>query len=236
MLDIGELEDLLVKLRLGTISIESAVNEIEQNFYSVDDNENLTVWQKLDCPFEEMAECYGENIHYVETLIHQLQKKYNSFILTGVDENIMIELASKFNKCSFLYDAGIITYIEKEKSLQHDKTVLIATSLSQSDKMIKELEAIFNILGMSIEIYSISQYETISMQVIKNYLSKSKVVIVAYDKDIRLASIISNISKKPVILLSKSKNLEEYILSNGALIAKSGSAVSAAMAVARIIG
>lgn len=236
MLDKNELEDLLVKLRLGTISIESAVNEIEQNFYSVDDNDNLTVWQKLGCPFDEMAECNGKDAHYVEMLIHQMYKKYNNFILTGIDENIMRELAPKFNKCMFLYDAGIITYIEKEQAVKYDKTVVVVTSLAQDDKMIKELEAVFNILGMPVEICSISKYETVSMQVVKNYLSKAKAVIVAFDKDIRLTSIISNISKKPVVLLSKNKNSEEYMLSNGALLAKPGSALSAAMAVKRIIG
>ncbi|MDT3694557.1 MAG: hypothetical protein ROM03_09100 [Mucispirillum sp.] len=236
MLDKNELEDLLVKLRLGTISIESAVNEIEQNFYSVDENDNLTVWQKLGCPFDEMAECNGKDAHYVEMLIHQMYKKYNNFILTGIDENIMRELAPKFNKCMFLYDAGIITYIEKEQTVKYDKTVVVVTSLAQDDKMIKELEAVFNILGMPVEICSISKYETVSMQVVKNYLSKAKAVIVAFDKDIRLTSIISNISKKPVVLLSKNKNIEEYMLSNGALLAKPGSALSAAMAVARIIG
>lgn len=236
MLDKNELEDLLVKLRLGTISIESAVNEIEQNFYSVDDNDNLTVWQKLGCPFDEMAECNGKDAHYVEMLIHQMYKKYNNFILTGIDENIMRELAPKFNKCMFLYDAGIITYIEKEQAVKYDKTVVVVTSLAQDDKMIKELEAVFNILGMPVEICSISKYETVSMQVVKNYLSKAKAVIVVFDKDIRLTSIISNISKKPVVLLSKNKNSEEYMLSNGALLAKPGSALSAAMAVARIMG
>lgn len=236
MLDKNELEDLLVKLRLGTISIESAVNEIEQNFYSVDDNDNLTVWQKLGCPFDEMAECNGKDAHYVEMLIHQMYKKYNNFILTGINENIMRELAPKFNKCMFLYDAGIITYIEKEQAVKYDKTVVVVTSLAQDDKMIKELEAVFNILGMPVEICSISKYETVSMQVVKNYLSKAKAVIVAFDKDIRLTSIISNISKKPVVLLSKNKNSEEYMLSNGALLAKPGSALSAAMAVARIMG
>lgn len=236
MLDKNELEDLLVKLRLGTISIESAVNEIEQNFYSVDENDNLTVWQKLGCPFDEMAECNGKDAHYVEMLIHQMYKKYNNFILTGIDENIMRELAPKFNKCMFLYDAGIITYIEKEQAVKYDKTVVVVTSLAQDDKMIKELEAVFNILGMPVEICSISKYETVSMQVVKNYLSKAKAVIVAFDKDIRLTSIISNISKKPVVLLSKNKNSEEYMLSNGALLAKPGSALSAAMAVARIMG
>ncbi len=236
MLDKNELEDLLVKLRLGTISIESAVNEIEQNFYSVDDNDNLTVWQKLGCPFDEMAECNGKDAHYVEMLIHQMYKKYNNFILTGIDENIMRELAPKFNKCMFLYDAGIIISIDSKQNIQYDKQVLVVTSLAHDDKIIRELEAVFNILGMPVEICSISKYETVSMQVVKNYLSKAKAVIVAFDKDIRLTSIISNISKKPVVLLSKNKNIEEYMLSNGALLAKPGSALSAAMAVARIMG
>ena len=93
----------------------------------------------------------------------------------------------------------------------------------------------FNILGIPVEICGISEYETVSMQVVKNYISKAKVVIAAYDNDIRLTSIISNITKKPVILLSKNKNSTRYMLSNGALLAKPGSAVSAAMAVARII-
>ena len=236
MLDKNELEDLLVKLRLGTISIESAVNEIEQNFYSVDDNDNLTVWQKLGCPFDEMAECNGKDAHYVEMLIHQMYKKYNNFILTGIDENIMRELAPKFSKCIFLYDAGIIISIDSKQNIQYDKQVLVVTSLAHDDKIIRELEEVFNILGMPVEICYISKYETVSMQVVKNYLSKAKAVIVAFDKDIRLTSIISNISKKPVVLLSKNKNIEEYMLSNGALLAKPGSALSAAMAVARIMG
>ena len=236
MLDKGELEDLLVKLRLGTISIESAVSEIEQNFYSADDNDSLTVWQKLGCPFDEMAECNGKDAHYIEMLIHQMYKKYNNFILTGIDELVMRELAPKLNKYIFLYDAGIITHIEKKQEVQYDKAVVVVTSLAQDDKMVKELEAVFNILGMQVDICFISKYETVSMQVIKNYLSKAKAVIVAFDKDIRLTSIISNISKKPVILLSKNKNLTKYMFSNGALLAKPGSALSAAVAAARIIG
>lgn len=236
MLDKNELEDLLVKLRLGTISIESAVNEIEQNFYSVDDNDNLTVWQKLGCPFDEVAECNGKDAHYVEMLIHQMYKKYNNFILTGIDENIMRELAPKFSKCIFLYDAGIIISIDSKQNIQYDKQVLVVTSLAHDDKIIRELEEVFNILGMPVEICYISKYETVSMQVVKNYLSKAQAVIVAFDKDIRLTSIISNISKKPVVLLSKNKNSEEYMLSNGAVMAKPGSALSAAVAVARIIG
>lgn len=236
MLDKSELEDLLVKLRLGTISVESAVNEIEQNFYNDDNNENLTIWQKLNCPFDEMVECNNKSTHDIELLISQLVKKYSSFLLTGVDENVMIELASKLNKYKFIYDAGIISYIEREHVLQYDKTVLVVTSLANDDKIIKELETVFNILGMPVEICSISKYETVPMQVVKNYISKAKAVIIAFDKDIRLTSIISNISKKPVILLSKNKNIEEYMLSNGAVLAKPGSAVSAVMAVKRIIG
>lgn len=236
MLDKSELEDLLVKLRLGTISVESAVNEIEQNFYNDDNNENLTIWQKLNCPFGEMVECNNKSAHDIEILINQLVKKYSSFLLTCIDENVMTELASKFNKYKFLYDTGIIAYIEKEQALQYDKTVLVVTSLTNDDKIIKELEAVFNILGMPVEICSISKYETVSMQVVKNYISKAKAVIIAFDKDIRLTSIISNISKKPVVLLSKNKNIEEYMLSNGAVMAKPGSAVSAVMAVKRIIG
>ncbi len=119
--------------------------------------------------------------------------------------------------------------------VQYDKTVVVITSLSNDDEMMKELEAVFNILGMQVDICSISKYETVSVQVVKNYLLKAKAIIVAFDKDIRLTSIISNISNKPVVLLSKNKNTEEYMLSNGALLAKPGSAVSAAMAVARII-
>ncbi|MDE7315182.1 MAG: hypothetical protein K2N11_05705 [Mucispirillum sp.] len=114
--------------------------------------------------------------------------------------------------------------------------MLVVTSLAHDDKIVKELEVMFNILGMQIEICSISKYETVSMQVIKNYLSKAKAVVVVFDKDIRLTSIISNISKKPVVLLSKNKNSTRYMLSNGALLAKPGSALSAAVAVARIIG
>ncbi len=90
-------------------------------------------------------------------------------------------------------------------------------------------------MGISVEFYNVSQYKTVSMQVLKNYIHLSNAIIVIYDKDIRLPSIVSNISSKPVIILSKKNQAEEYMLSNGALLAKPGSAVSACMAVARYI-
>ena len=65
ILDKGELENLLVKLRLGTISIDTALSEIEQNFYSVDDNDNLTVWQKVGCSFNELTECRDKDADYI---------------------------------------------------------------------------------------------------------------------------------------------------------------------------
>ena len=42
--------------------------------------------------------------------------------------------------------------------------------------------------------------------------------------------------KNLVLEERKNKNIEEYMLSNGAVMAKPGSAVSAVMAVKRIIG
>lgn len=235
MLDKGELEDLLVKLRLGTISVESAVNEIENNFYSPDNNDNLTIWQKLGCPFDEVVECKEQSIHYIEMIINQFIKKHSNFILTGVEENIMLELASKYKNCIFSYNIGIISNIEKKETLKYNKTVLIITSLNSDDIIIKELETIFDMIGINVELYYISKYETVAMQVVKEYLLKSDAIIVAYDKDIRLTSIISNISTKPVILLSKNKHTEEYMLSNGVLMAKPESAISATMAVLRYI-
>ena len=73
------------------------------------------------------------------------------------------------------------------------------------------------------------------MQILKNYIHTANAVIVIYDKDIRLPSIVSNISPKPVVILSKNNNAEEYMLSNGAVLAKSGSSISACMAVARLL-
>lgn len=235
MLDKSELEDLLVKLRLGTISVESAICEIEQNFYSVDDNENLSIWQKLACPFDEVLECDNLNITQVENYVAKMIKNNTSFILTGLQDEAVAEISTKYSKCKPVLDSGIIKCINKENKLNTDKKIVIVSSLSKDEKIISQIESILNMLGISVEFYNVSQYKTVSMQVLKTYLHSASAVIVVYDKDIRLPSIVSNISPKPVIILSKHKNAEEYMLSNGAVLAKAGSSISACMAVARLL-
>lgn len=235
MLDKEELEDLLVKLRLGTISVENAVDEIERNFYSTDESENISIWQKLSCPFDEVLECDDLTASQIENYISKMIKNGTHFILTGLSDSAVSEIGAKYGKCKVSYEAGIIKCTANDNKLQTDKKVVIVSSLNRDEKIIAQLEEILNIMGVPVDFYGISPYKTVSMQVLKTYLHKADAVIVAYDKDVRLASIVSNISAKPVIILGKNKNSTRYMLSNGALFAKSGSAVSAAMAAVRVI-
>lgn len=235
MLDKNELEDLFVKLRLGTISIESAISEIEQNFYSVDENENISIWQKLSCPFDEVLECDNLSITQIENYVAKMIKNNTSFILTGLEDEAVSEISAKYVKCKPVFESGMIKCIDKENKLNTDKKVVIVSSLSKDEKIIAQIEVILHMLGITVEFYNVSPYKTVSMQVLKTYLHSANAVIVVYDKDIRLPSIVSNISSKPVIVLSKHNNAEEYMLSNGAVLAKSGSSISACMAVARLL-
>ena len=223
MLDKNELEDLLVKLRLGTISIESAITEIEQNFYSVDENENISIWQKLSCPFDEVLECDNLSIAQIENYTAKMTKTNTKFILTGLTDEAVSEISAKYAKCKPVFESGIIKCIDKENKFNKD------------EKIVAQIEVILNIMGIAVEFYNVSPYKTVSMQVLKTYLHSAKAVIVVYDKDIRLPSIVSNITAKPVVVLSKHNNAEEYMLSNGAVLAKSGSSISACMAVARLL-
>lgn len=235
MLDKNELEDLLVKLRLGTISIESAITEIEQNFYSVDDNENISIWQKLACPFDEVLECDNLSIAQIENYTAKMTKTNTKFILIGLTDEAVSEISAKYAKCKPVFESGIIKCIDKENKLNTEKKVVIVSSLNKDEKIVAQIEVILNIMGIAVEFYNVSPYKTVSMQVLKTYLHNAKAVIVVYDKDIRLPSIVSNITAKPVVVLSKHNNAEEYMLSNGAVLAKSGSSISACMAVARLL-
>lgn len=235
MLDKNELEDLLVKLRLGTISIESAITEIEQNFYSVDENENISIWQKLACPFDEVLECDNLSIAQIENYTAKMTKTNTKFILTGLTDEAVSEISAKYTKCKPVFESGIIKCIDKENKLNTEKKVVIVSSLNKDEKIVAQIEVILNIMGIAVEFYNVSPYKTVSMQVLKTYLHNAKAVIVVYDKDIRLPSIVSNITAKPVVVLSKHNNAEEYMLSNGAVLAKSGSSISACMAVARLL-
>ena len=113
--------------------------------------------------------------------------------------------------------------------------MVIVSSLNKDELIVSQIEVILNIMGIAVEFYNVSPYKTVSMQVLKTYLHSAKAVIVVYDKDIRLPSIVSNITAKPVVVLSKHNNAEEYMLSNGAVLEKSGSSISACMAVARLL-
>ena len=76
MLDKNELQELLVRLKLGTISVDSAIEEIEKNFN--DESDYISnVWK--DTVFENIIFYNGKNLDYVKNIINEYKNKLNMY-------------------------------------------------------------------------------------------------------------------------------------------------------------
>ena len=231
MFDKSELENLLVKLSLGTMTIENVIEELENSFYITDDLEKNTIWEYLNCPFSRVIDALDKPLNYLEKAFKYFLANNISFICIHLDDEKITYLSSKVTKCVTIFDAGIIASVKENEHCDIRYSVNIFSTLPYEHKVIRELVEILNILNIECSFFHEQEDKLISSQLIKSQVSKSDCNIIA-GNNIPLISAINMLSYKPVIVLPT--NVMDYNI-NGILYSDINSGLSCALSVYRII-
>lgn len=201
MLDKHELQELLVRLKLGTISVDSAIEEIEKNFN--DESDYISnVWK--DTVFENIIFYNGKNLDYVKNIINEYIEKHSSFICVGLENNVITELAAIFDNIDFVYDAGMVYKIYNDIDEINYKTVILASDKSYF-KICREVETTLNLVGIKPEII-LDIYPDKLATIKKRIIDADCVVIVSHNST--LTDIASLAYNKPIVFIPTSKNKE----------------------------
>lgn len=201
MLDKNELQELLVRLKLGTLSVDSAIEEIEKNFN--DENDYITnVWK--NSVFENVIFYNGKNFDYIKNAISEYIEKHTSFICVGLENSVISELAAVFDNIEFVYDAGMAYKVYDSINEINFNTVILSPDKSNF-KVCREVETTLNLVGIKPEII-FNIYPDKLSTIKKRIVNANCVVIVSHNST--LSDIVSFACDKPIIFIPTSKNKE----------------------------
>lgn len=198
MLDKHELQDLLVRLKLGTVSVDGAIEEIEKNFY--DENELSFSFLK-NTSFEQVTFCEGKSIDYLKRIIDMYLEKRISFICVGIDNDIAVKLGSYFDGIDIFYEAGIAAKTYTPIKSKGFKAAIVSSACDLS-KPCHEAESVLNLFGVETEI--ILGVHPDKFSTVKNRLQNVSAVIVASEST-ALAEVVSSVFLGPVVSLPLSR-------------------------------
>ncbi|MDE7169826.1 MAG: hypothetical protein K2N67_06485 [Mucispirillum sp.] len=230
MLDKNELEDLLVKLRLGTISVESAIEEIETSFYANDKGGGVSPWRSLGYGFDEVIFCKDKPVSYIERTAKRFQEKHIDFICVGLDESGISELSGRISGCDFILDAGMIICAKNSaENGKADIRAAVFSTLPREERIIRELEESLKIAGIDYDFFYEHSYGAISPQILKNRLCKAGAAVIADESGV-LLPMVSAVSFIPVIVIPVGKENDVAVPYGAAAVSReSGFAASAAI-------
>lgn len=199
MLDKAELQELLVRLKLGTVSVDSAIEEIEKNFY--DEREETSGFLKR-AGFDRVVFCGNKDEDYLKKIINNYLEKRISFICINLDKEMTAKLASLFDGLDIVYDAGIAFKTYVKPAPKAFKTVILSSS-HQLCRPCLEAETVLRLVGIDVETVScLHPYKLLS---IKNRINNASVVIVASESP-ALAEVAAELFSGVVVALPLSED------------------------------
>ncbi len=194
MLDKNELQELLVRLKLGTVSVDNAIEEIEKNFY--EESEPSGRFPK-GCVFEDVIFCGGKNAAYLKNAVETRLEKRIPFICLGLESACMSELAKVFDGVEFIYDAGMALKIY-DKAVSMDFKAVIVTSSPALCRVCREAETVLGLTGIEVE--TVAGVHPGKFSAVKNMIGEADAVIAASDRG-SLAEAAGAFFPGPVVAL-----------------------------------
>lgn len=233
MIDKNELQDLFVRLKLGTVSIDSAIEELERNI-SFEDCDNAAV-SLLSCAgIDELFDCAGLNYDKINSIIKSYTDKLLNFICTGVELSKLNELKCSYPELNYIYDAGIVTSMKKSSS-SLGKTIAVISASAGSDIIACESAAVLDIIGLDV---SLIHANCNKISKLNEQVKNCDAAVIISAADISLLNNLTYLYNKPIICVPLSLGAAVAVASvsgAGILISPPEGGASAALAIYRMV-
>jgi len=223
-MDKNELESLLVKLKLGTISIDDTIEEF-QTYFSKKDDEVFSA--TIPSILQNYHSVSSRGIEYIHNEICKLLTHKEDFIFTSLSLEDISVLSSSFKNIVTNIDAATI-YSLNNSIDNIDRSVMILSSKKIDRKIISETGLLFELIGCSVDV--ITDIDTKLITKSRSRLNNSDIVVMITNKDYLSVCCLSEISLKPVIIIPIGDNLIHHMKDiNGVVYTENNSPLSAVL-------
>ncbi len=203
-MDIHNLEELLLRVRAGEVSVEQALSRLKDlpyedlGFAKVDHHRGLRTGHP------EVVFCQGKTIEQVVGIAEKLAPGNDNVLLTRVSREQGAAVLARFPLCEY-NELGRCMVINPMKISQPRGTVLVVSAGTADLPVAEEAAVTSQVMGNSVErLYDIGVAGLHRLLENRERLQAAQVIIVVAGMEGALASVVGGMVDKPVIAVPTS--------------------------------
>ncbi len=225
-MDRSELEELLIKLKLETVSVDDIIDEIDKNFIK----DELLFSDLIPVYLRNYFSAEGKDIVFIDEKVKAFIKKKEEFIITSVKAEELASISITSKDIAIDINAGVIFSI-KNKLPKSDKKIVIVSTYDIDVRLINEISLVLSFVGVETKIYT--NINISNVKGLRTTLNSYDMVVVVTNGNYNILSLISEYVERPIIAMVDNSFYSINTDFNGVSFLNLGSSLSLVKSVIR---
>ncbi len=193
-MDRSELEELLIKLKLETVTVDDIIDEIDKNFIK----EEVLFSDAIPTFLKNHFSADGKGIVFIDEKVKAFVKKKEEFIITSVKAEELASISITSKDIEIDINAGVVFSIKK-KLPKSGKKVVIVSTYDIDVRLVNEISLALSFIGVESNMYS--NINISNVKGLRTTLNSYDMVIVVTNGNYNVLSLISEYIELPIIAM-----------------------------------
>jgi NCAIR mutase (PurE)-related protein len=203
-MDIGDLKDLLSKVKKGTVSLEEALRHLRDLPYKDIGFARVDSHRALRCGFPEVIFCQGKTPQQVVDIARQLVRDKSDLLATRASQEIYQAMKGQFPDASYHEQARAIT-INRSARRPSKGLILVVSAGTLDIPVAEEARVTAELMGNKVEaLYDVGVAGIHRLLKHGELLTKARTIIVVAGMEGALAGVVAGLVNCPVIAVPTS--------------------------------
>jgi len=203
-MDIGDLKDLLSRVRKGKVSLEEALRHLKDLPYKDIGFARVDSHRALRCGFPEVIFCQGKTPQQVVAIARQIIKGKGDLLATRADKKIYQAVLKEFPEARYHESARAIT-VKRSTRRPRKGLILVVTAGTSDIPVAEEARVAAELMGNRVEaLYDVGVAGIHRLLGHRGLLTQARVIVVVAGMEGALAGVVAGLVNCPVIAVPTS--------------------------------
>lgn len=203
-MDIGDLKDLLSRVRKGKVSLEEALKHLKDLPYKDIGFARVDSHRALRCGFPEVIFCQGKTPQQVVAIARQIIKGKGDLLATRADKKIYQAVLKEFPEAKYHESARAIT-IKRSTRRPRKGLILVVTAGTSDIPVAEEARVAAGLMGNRVEVlYDVGVAGIHRLLGHRGLLTQARVIVVVAGMEGALAGVVAGLVNCPVVAVPTS--------------------------------
>ena len=203
-MDIGDLKDLLSRVRKGKVSLEEALRHLKDLPYKDIGFARVDSHRALRCGFPEVIFCQGKTPQQVVAIARQIIKGKGDLLATRADKKIYQAVLKEFPEAKYHESARAIT-VKRSTRRPRKGLILVVTAGTSDIPVAEEARVAAELMGNRVEaLYDVGVAGIHRLLGHRGLLTQARVIVVVAGMEGALAGVVAGLVNCPVVAVPTS--------------------------------